>query len=135
MRDAANRVLDRAISGTSAEIALHGGGQVLTLCLIQAGRGHHHTGRTKPTLEALRRDKTQLHRMQFVTGQSLDRGDLVAFGAESRGDTAVHRLAVEQHRAGTAIAGIATLLDAEPAELAQEGAQALPNTWLFFALV
>ncbi len=36
-------------------------------------------------------------------------------------------LAVEPDRAGAAIAGVAALLDAEGAVLAQEGAQALPG--------
>ena len=40
---------------------------------------------------------------------------------------AVHRLAVDQHGAGAAIAGVAALLDAEMSELAQERAQALPG--------
>ena len=37
----------------------------------------------------------------------------------------MHRLAVEQHRAGAAIAGVAAFLDAEMSELAQESAQTL----------
>ena len=37
----------------------------------------------------------------------------------------MHRLAVDQHGAGAAVAGVAALLDAEMAELAQERAQAL----------
>ena len=36
-------------------------------------------------------------------------------------------LAVEQYRTGAAVAGIAAFLHAEMAELAQEGAQALPS--------
>ena len=45
---------------------------------------------------------------------------------------AVHRLVVEQHGAGAAVAGIAALLDAEMAELAQERAQALPGARSLF---
>ena len=39
----------------------------------------------------------------------------------------MHRLAVEIDSAGAAIAGVAAFLDAEMAEVAQEGAQALPG--------
>ena len=39
----------------------------------------------------------------------------------------MHRLAVDQHGAGAAVAGVAALLDAEMAEFAQERAQALPG--------
>ena len=57
--------------------------------------------------------------------QAFDGGDLAAVGAEGRDQAAVHRLAVEIDGAGAAVAGVAALLDAEMAELAQEGAQAL----------
>ena len=59
--------------------------------------------------------------------EPLDRCDAAPLGAERRDQAAMHRLAVEMDRAGAAIAGIATLLDAEPAGLAQIGAQALPG--------
>ena len=65
-----------------------------------------------------------------VGRKALDGGDLAVLGAEGRDQAAMHRLAVEQHGAGAAIAGVAALLDAEPAELAQEGAQALPGARL-----
>jgi len=40
----------------------------------------------------------------------------------------MHRLPVEPNRTGTAITAIATLLDAEPAEFANEGSQALARS-------
>ena len=58
-------------------------------------------------------------------GQPLDGGDAAPLRAEGREQAAVDRLAVEMDGAGAAIAGIAALLDAEPAALAQQGAQAL----------
>src|SRR5438445_4304213 len=55
----------------------------------------------------------------------------VTGSAEGRDQATMHRLAVDQHRAGAAVAGVATLLDAEMAEFAQERAQALPGTRRF----
>jgi hypothetical protein len=40
------------------------------------------------------------------------------------------RLAVEPDGAGTAIPRVAAFLDAEPAQVAQEGPQALTGSWL-----
>ena len=57
--------------------------------------------------------------------EAFDGRDLAAFGTERRDEAAVHGLAVEQHAAGAAVAGVAAFLDAEPSELPQEGAQAL----------
>ena len=62
-----------------------------------------------------------------AAGQALDGRHLAAFGAERRHQAAMHRLAVEIDRAGATVAGVAPLLDAEPAELAQISAQALPG--------
>ena len=47
----------------------------------------------------------------------------------------MHRLAIDQHGAGAAVAGVAALLDAEMAELAQEGAQALAGLRRFEKLL
>jgi hypothetical protein len=44
-----------------------------------------------------------------------------------RKDAGVNRIAIDHHRAGAAIAGIAPLFDTEPSELTQESAQALPG--------
>ena len=49
----------------------------------------------------------------------------MAVGAEGGDQAAMHRLAVDQHGAGAAVAGVAALLDAEVPEFAQERAQAL----------
>ncbi len=60
-----------------------------------------------------------------VFREPLDGGDLAPRGAEGGHQAGVERHAVEPDRAGAAIALVAAFLDAEPAELAQEGAQAL----------
>ena len=79
-------------------------------------------------LKSLRIQKRLLHRMDAaVRRKAFDRGHGMAVGAERRDQAAMHRLAVEQHGAGAAVAGIAALLDAEMPELAQERAQALPG--------
>ena len=48
--------------------------------------------------------------------------------AEGRNQAAMHRLPVEPNRTGAAITAIATFLDAEPAEFANEGSQALARS-------
>src|SRR4029078_7140499 len=60
--------------------------------------------------------------------EALDGGYLAALGAEGGRDAAVHRIAVEPHRARPAIACVATLLDAVAAQRAHKGAKAL--AWL-----
>ena len=57
--------------------------------------------------------------------EAFDGRDLAAFGAERREQAAVHGLAVDEHAAGAAVAGVAAFFHAEPSELTQEGAQAL----------
>ena len=72
-----------------------------------------------------------LHRMQVLRcAEPFDRGDLASVGAERGRDAAVHGVAVQPHRARTAIACVATLFDAVPAQRADEGAQALPGSRL-----
>src|SRR5262249_33423891 len=70
--------------------------------------------------------KGPLHRMQAaIARKPFDGGDCAAFGAERRDQAAMDGLAVDQHAAGAAVAGIAAFLDAEMPELAQKGPQAL----------
>ena len=126
MLNAGDGVGDRAIAGATAEISFHRRAEVLKLFLVQRGRRQHHARRTEPALEALRRHEATLHRVLPIrSAQTLDRGDLASFGPERRSDAAMHRVAVQQHGAGAAIAGIAAFLDPEPAELSQERAKTL----------
>ena len=125
---AVERVLDRAIAGAAADIALQRGAEVLPLRLVQRGAGQDHAGGAEAALKSLRIEEGLLHRMRAaVAAKTFDGGDRVPLGAKRRDQAAMHRLAVEQHGAGAAIAGVAALLDAEMAELAQERAQALPG--------
>ena len=49
----------------------------------------------------------------------------MSFRAEGGDQATMHRLAVEQHGTGAAVAGVAAFLDAEMSEFAQERPQAL----------
>src|SRR5512147_3114039 len=66
-----------------------------------------------------------------VRGKAFDRRHGVLVGAEGRDQAAMHWLAIDQHGAGAAVAGVATFLDTEMAEFAQERAQALAGLWRF----
>src|SRR6201999_1109786 len=90
-----------------------------------------HPGRAEAALEALRVKESLLQRMRVaIRCEAFDRCHRMALGTECGDQAAVHRLTVEQHGAGAAVAGIAALLDAEMTEVAQEGAQALPGARL-----
>ncbi len=80
----------------------------------------------KPHWKPGRVTELPLQRMQVLRrAEALDRRHLAAVGAEGRGDATVHGIAVEPHRARTAIACVTTLLDAVLAQRTHERAQAL----------
>ena len=123
---AVESIVDRAITGAAAQVALEGVRQVGLLFLGQGGRSHDHAGGAKPALEGLRVVEGLLHRMQFAFWRkAFDRGDLAAFAAERGHQARMEWLAVDMDRAGTAVARVTAFLDAEHFEVAQEGAQAL----------
>jgi hypothetical protein len=124
--DAVDGVLDRAIARAAAEVAFERTRQIRALLLVERGRRHDHAGGAKSALERPRVEERALHRVQFaLVRQPFDRGDFEFGGAECRHQTGMHRHPVEPYGARAAIAGIAALLDAEYAVVAQEGAQAL----------
>jgi len=114
---AINRIGDSAVAGAAAQVALHGPGQVGPLRLVQRMDRHHHARGAEPALEALRLGEAALCRVHLRPAQPLYRRDLAVRRAEGRHQAAMHRHPVQQHGAGAAIAGAASLLDAEPAEL------------------
>ena len=119
---------DRAIAGTAADVALERVRQVGLVRLVERGgrRGHQHAGGAVTALEGLRVVKGLLHRVQFaVLGQTFDGRDLAPLGAKGGDQAGMERFAVDMHRTGAAIAGVAALLHAEDLEIAQEGAQTL----------
>ena len=125
---AVQRIDDRAVAGAATDVALEGMRQVGLVRLVERRRGrrHHHAGGAVAALEGLRVVEGLLDWMQLaVLGEALDGGDLAALAAEGGHQTGMERLAVQPHRAGAAVAGIAALLDAEDFQVAQEGAQAL----------
>ena len=64
--------------------------------------------RTEAALKTLRLQERLLHRMQFaVFGEALDGGDRTMLGAIGRKQARVHRLAIDHHGTGAAIAGVA----------------------------
>jgi hypothetical protein len=100
---------------------------------IQRGGGHDHTGRAETTLECLRIQESLLHRMQrAVLSQAFDGRHFMPGGTKSGHQAGMHRRSVEPDGAGAAIAGIASLLNAEAAVLAQEGTQTLARFRLGF---
>src|SRR5438093_2374699 len=124
--DAMDGILDGAIAGAAAQVALQHMGQIRSLLVVERGDRHDHAGRAKSALKRLRVQKGLLHRMQSALArQPLDRGDLTSGGAEGRHQAGMHRHSVEPDRAGAAIPGVAALLDAEAAVIAQARAQAL----------
>src|SRR5262249_46469471 len=125
-------ILDGAIAGAAADVSLERRAEIRLLRLVQRSTGQNHAGGAEAALEALRVEKGLLHRMgAAVRRKALDGRDRTPLGTEGRDQAAMHRLAVEQNGAGAAIAGVATFLDAEMAEITQERAQALPRARRF----
>ena len=129
---AADRVLDRAVAGAAADVALERTWQVLALFFGQRSCRHHEAGRTESALEALGVGEGPLDRMQIASrcGQAVDRGHGSAAGAGGRVQAAVDRAAVDVDRAGAAVTGVAALLDARASVFAQQRAQALSRRGL-----
>src|SRR5579872_3440479 len=65
---AVERILDWAIAGAAADIALQRCAEVLALCLVQRRAGQDHAGGAEAALEALRVKERLLHRMQLAVG-------------------------------------------------------------------
>jgi hypothetical protein len=127
----ADGIFDRAISGAAANVALQGPFEILLLRLVEARGRDDHARRAETTLESLRLQKGFLYRVQFaVPCQAFNRRDGAALDAEGWKQTGMHRLAVDHHRARPAVPGVAALLDAETAELAQQCPQALARSRL-----
>ncbi len=132
IRLAVECVFDRAIPGAAAQIAFERGAEVLPLRLVERSASHDHARGAEAALKRLRVEKCLLHRVDAtIACETLDGGDRMAVGAEGGDQAAVHRLAIDQHGTGAAIAGVAAFLDAEKPEFAQESPQALPGVRTF----
>src|SRR6266567_4008730 len=131
IRYAPNSLLDCVVACASAQITLERTGKVGKLCLVERGGRDYHAGGAKAALKALGIEKGLLHRVQFaVLGEPLNCRHLLALRSEGRIEATVHRRAVHEDAASATVAGIAALFDAEPAEVAEEGAQALSGAWV-----
>ena len=129
--DAVDRILDRAVSRAAAQVSLQRARQILLLLIGERRRSHDHARGAEAALETGGVSELSLQRVQVLRcAEPLDRGDLASLGAKRRRDAAVHRIAVEPHRAGAAIACVTTLFDAMPAERPHECAKALPRSRL-----
>ena len=120
-------VVDGTIAGAAAEITFQRVGQVVLVGLERVGgHRHHHAGRAVAALEGLCVVERLLHRVELpVLGQALDGRHFAPFGAKGGHQAGMEWLAVQPHRAGAAIAGVAAFLDAKDLQVAQKGAQAL----------
>src|SRR5258706_6784653 len=97
-------------------------------------RGEDHARRAVAALKAVALDERLLHRMEpAVRLQSLDRGDFPAVRLHREQEARFHQLAVEQDRAGAALADDAADVRAgEAGDLAQKMGQEQPRLDLFF---
>ena len=128
-RQPGERVGHGLVAGTAAQVALQRPGRIGPLLVVQSRDCHDHPGRAEAALESLRVQERLLGRVQFAIAarQALDRGHRLAHRAHRRIDAAVYGHPADVHGTGAAVAGVAPLLDPEPALLTQEGAQALPG--------
>lgn len=75
--------------------------------------GHDHSRRAKSTLQSMALRKSDLNGMQVrAFGQSLDRGDLSTVGLHSQYGARLHRIAIHEDGAATALAGVAAYVRA-----------------------
>ena len=132
IRLAVQRVFDGTIAGAAAQIAFQRCAEILPLRLVERCTGHDHARGAEPALKRLRIEKCPLHRMgTAIAREAFDGGDGMALGAKGGDQAAVHRLAIDQHGTGAAVAGVAPFLDAEMPELAQKSSQALSGAGIF----
>jgi hypothetical protein len=93
--------------------------------LEQGVGGHQHPRRADAALGPTVPYEGLLHRAQLATSrESFDRGDLPTADLTERHETGADRLAVQAHRARTAVAGVAADLGAgQPEVVAEDIAQ------------
>jgi hypothetical protein len=119
-------IVDAAVPGAAAKVALQVKWKVLFLLFREAGGRHDHARAAKAALEPLRIKKRLLYRMQIaIAREALNGRNLAICCTESRKQAAMHRFPVEPDRAGAAIAGIAAFLDSEPTKAADKSSQTL----------
>ena len=122
-----HRLGDPGIGAAAAEIAAHALADALGIVaglplLDQADRAHDLAGRAEAALQAVMGDEGGLHRMQLIAARdALDGEDVGAVVADRQRQARIDAPAVDQHRAGAALAAVASLLGAGQVEaLAQQ---------------
>ena len=71
----------------------------------QVSRGDDHAWNAEAALNGAGFDERLLHRIELsVSAQSFDRDDILAIAFDGEHETSVDRTAVQQHRAGAALA-------------------------------
>jgi hypothetical protein len=102
----------------AAERVLHFrlGGRALAA--EEIGGGHEHAGRARAALSGAVALEGGLERGDLAAAREpFDGDDLSAFGLRERSQAGAHLAAVEQHRAGAAVAGVAADLRSGKAEV------------------
>src|ERR1700692_388239 len=129
-----DRLDDIHVAGATADVAADPPADLILgrmrVALDERRTDEHHPGRAEPALQAMLRMKSFLDRMQLAAlRETLDRGDAPALDLDGEHRAGFHRAAVEQYRAGTAVAGIAA--DVRPGH-AQLGANEInqQGPWL-----
>ena len=89
------------------------------MAFLQAGHTRHDlAGGAVAALKAVVVDERLLQRVQdFALGQALNGRDFFALGHHGQREAAVHAAAVDQHRAGAALAVVAAFLRARQVEV------------------
>ena len=115
---------DVVIAGAAAQIAFQPVAdfvlaQTLRVLLHQVHGAHHHARRAETALQGVMFAEHLLHRVQRAIGggQAFNGGDFGAIGLHGQHGAGFHRIAVNMHHAGAALAGVATHMGAGQAEL------------------
>src|ERR1700730_3886455 len=88
-------IVDAAVTGAAAKVALQVKRKVLLLLLGEAGGRHDHPRAAKAALERLRIEKRLLHGMQITIAREALNGRYLAIRrAKSRNQAAMHRFPV-----------------------------------------
>src|SRR5512135_1245953 len=116
-----HRLDDVHVARAAAQVAGDGVADLVLGRLLVAPQqgvaGEHHAGRAETALQAVLLHEPLLDRIELrVLFQPFDGHHLAAVGLHRQHRAALHRLAVEQHGAGAAVAGVAPDVGARHAE-------------------
>ena len=136
VRDTAQCVTDRTVTGTPAQVAFEQSRQICgdfrrhgSRCGVSKGGCRHHEPRSaKPALKRAGRHKVLLHGVQvFGCSEPADRRDRRSIKSVCGVDAGVHGLGVDQHCARPAVASVAAFAHVDISGVAQYRAQHPPG--------